>query len=142
MRWQSRMRCVPLSSASAGSCAARRAARASRPEQVAILVTIKYSPGICAGDLAAGERVSAAAMSKLVAAARARRARRAHAERDRPAPRRPDPHAEGARTLRRVRSRRTAWLATRLRELDPAALAAVEAAAEPLARLLHEREGR
>ncbi len=50
--------------------------------------------------------------------------------------------AEGARTLRRVRSRRTAWLATRLRELDPAELAAVEAAVEPLARLLHEREGR
>lgn len=122
----------------------RREARGAgvSPEQVAILVTIKYSPGICAGDLAAGERVSAAAMSKLVA----------RLERDGLVERTPSETdrrrvgltltAEGARTLRRVRSRRTAWLATRLRELDPAALAAVEAAVEPLARLLHEREGR
>jgi DNA-binding MarR family transcriptional regulator len=49
---------------------------------------------------------------------------------------------EGARTLRRVRSRRTAWLAQRLGELEPDELAAVEAAIEPLARLLHEGEGR
>jgi DNA-binding MarR family transcriptional regulator len=45
---------------------------------------------------------------------------------------------EGQRTLRRVRSRRTAWLASRLSELSPDELAAVEAAAEPLARLLKE----
>jgi DNA-binding MarR family transcriptional regulator len=49
---------------------------------------------------------------------------------------------EGQRLLRRVRSRRTAWLATRLRELAPDELAALAAAVEPLSRLLHEGEGR
>jgi DNA-binding MarR family transcriptional regulator len=43
---------------------------------------------------------------------------------------------EGKRVLRRVRSRRTAWLASRLGALDAAELAAVEAAVEPLSRLL------
>jgi hypothetical protein len=42
--------------------------------------------------------------------------------------------------LRRVRSRRTAWLATRLRGLSDEDLAAVEAAIEPLSRLLKEEE--
>jgi DNA-binding MarR family transcriptional regulator len=45
---------------------------------------------------------------------------------------------EGQRVLRRVRSRRTAWLATRLRGLSAHELDAVEAAIEPLSRLLHE----
>jgi DNA-binding MarR family transcriptional regulator len=47
---------------------------------------------------------------------------------------------EGQRMLRRVRSRRTAWLATRLRGLSPEELEAVEAAVEPLSRLLREDE--
>jgi DNA-binding MarR family transcriptional regulator len=49
---------------------------------------------------------------------------------------------EGQRVLRRVRSRRTAWLATRLGKLTPAELAAVEAAVEPLSHLLREEENR
>jgi DNA-binding MarR family transcriptional regulator len=49
---------------------------------------------------------------------------------------------EGQRLLRRVRSRRTAWLAQRLAALDDDELATLEAAIEPLARLLHEGEGR
>jgi mRNA-degrading endonuclease toxin of MazEF toxin-antitoxin module len=40
--------------------------------------------------------------------------------------------------LRRVRSLRTAWLASRLGRLDPGELEAVEAAIGPLARLLDE----
>lgn len=122
----------------------RREARAAgvSPEQVAILVSIKYAPGICAGDLAAAERVSPAAMSKLVS----------RLERDALVARTPSESdhrrvgltltAEGQRTLRRVRSRRTAWLATRLRGLAPDEQAAIAAAVEPLARLLHEEEGR
>ena len=47
---------------------------------------------------------------------------------------------EGQRVLRRVRSRRTAWLATRLRGLSPEELDAVEAAVEPLWHLLREDE--
>ena len=42
------------------------------------------------------------------------------------------------RVLRRVRSRRTAWLATRLRALTPEELSAVEAAVGPLSQLLDE----
>ena len=109
------------------------------PEQVSILVSIKYAPGICAADLAAGERVSAAAMSKLVS----------RLERDGLVTRTQSADdrrrvgltltEEGQRVLRRVRSRRTAWLATRLRELDPEELDAVAAAVEPLTQLLRER---
>jgi DNA-binding MarR family transcriptional regulator len=43
---------------------------------------------------------------------------------------------EGEAVLRKVRSRRTAWLASRLKALSPDELVAVEAALEPLARLL------
>ena len=43
---------------------------------------------------------------------------------------------EGDRVLRSVRERRTAWLAERLRALDPAALQAVATAIEPLRQLL------
>jgi DNA-binding MarR family transcriptional regulator len=49
---------------------------------------------------------------------------------------------EGQRVLRRVRSRRTAWLASRLGALSPAELAAVGAALEPLAQLLEPGEAR
>jgi DNA-binding MarR family transcriptional regulator len=42
----------------------------------------------------------------------------------------------GARLLRRVRERRTAWLAERLGALGPNELEALEAAIEPLRRLL------
>jgi DNA-binding MarR family transcriptional regulator len=44
--------------------------------------------------------------------------------------------AEGSRLLRRVRSRRTAWLATRLRGLTEQQLAAIDAAIEPLSEIL------
>jgi len=111
-------------------------------EQIAILVSIKYAPGICAGDLALDERVSPAAMSKLVGRLESGGLiERTPSESDR---RRVGLTLtpEGERTLRRVRSRRTAWLAARLEELEPAELAALAAAAEPLSRLLHAGEGR
>jgi DNA-binding MarR family transcriptional regulator len=110
------------------------------PEQVSILVAIKYTPGIGVRDLATRERVSAPALSNHVD----------RLERDGLVSRTPDASDrrrvgltltdEGQRVLRRVRSRRTAWLATRLRGLEPEELGAVEAAIEPLARLLHEDE--
>jgi DNA-binding MarR family transcriptional regulator len=46
---------------------------------------------------------------------------------------------EGARVLRAVRRRRTAWLAERLGSLEPAELEAIDAAIGPLARLLELR---
>jgi DNA-binding MarR family transcriptional regulator len=109
------------------------------PEQVSLLVTIKYAPGIGVGELAARERVSAPAMSNHVD----------RLERDGLVERTPSADdrrrvgltltEEGQRVLRRVRSRRTAWLASRLGGLTPAELAAVEAAIEPLSRLVEER---
>ncbi len=106
------------------------------PEQVSLLVAVKYSPGIGVNELAARERVSAPAMSNHVD----------RLERDGLVTRTPSPNDrrrvgltltdEGKRLLRRVRSRRTAWLASRLGALDAAELAAVEAAVEPLSRLL------
>ena len=46
---------------------------------------------------------------------------------------------EGERVLRSVKSRRTAWLAARLKQLDPAELEAIDSAIDPLVQLLeHE----
>jgi hypothetical protein len=45
---------------------------------------------------------------------------------------------EAERVLRSVKSRRTAWLAARLKELSAADLAAVDAAIEPLQELIGE----
>jgi len=110
------------------------------PEQVALLVAVKYSPGIGVGELATRERVSAPAMSNHVD----------RLERDGLVTRTPSSADkrrigltltdEGQRVLRRVRSRRTAWLASRLGRLEPSELAAVEAAIGPLSQLLAEEE--
>jgi DNA-binding MarR family transcriptional regulator len=112
------------------------------PHQISLLVAIKYSPGVTVGELAAEERVSTAAMSKRVS----------RLERDGLVARTPSETdrrcvgltltEDGQRTLRRVRSRRTAWLASRLGALTPEELAAVGAAAESLARLHAPEEGR
>jgi DNA-binding MarR family transcriptional regulator len=122
----------------------RRESRAAgvSPEQVALLVAIKYSPGIGIRELATHERVSAPAMTKHVD----------RLERDGLVVRTPSADDrrrvgisltdEGQRLLRRVRSRRTAWLAQRLHGLSPSELAAVEAAVEPLLKLLPEEARR
>lgn len=122
----------------------RRETRGSglSPEQVALLVTIKYSPGTGIRALAARERVSPPAMTKHVD----------RLERDGLVTRtqKDDDRrcvgialtAEGHKVLRRVRSSRTVWLAKRLRELEPEELAAIEAAVGPLQKLLPEEERR
>jgi DNA-binding MarR family transcriptional regulator len=105
-------------------------------QQVGLLVSIKYTPGVTVGQLAAEERVSTAAMSKRVS--RLQRdglVARTKSEADRRCIGLTLTE-DGQRTLRRVRSRRTAYLASRLGALTPAELAAVGAAAESLARLL------
>lgn len=108
------------------------------PEQVSLLVAVKYSPGIGVNELAARERISPPAMSNHVD----------RLERDGLVERRPSDEDKrrvglrltdkGRRVLRQVRSRRTAWLASRLGHLSARELAAVEAAIGPLARLLEE----
>src|SRR5436190_17067766 len=97
------------------------------PQQVGLLVAIKYAPGVTVGELAVEERVSTAAMSKRVS----------RLERDGLVARTPSETDrrqvgltltdEGQRVLRRVRSRRTAWLATRLDTLSADELAHVAA---------------
>lgn len=106
------------------------------PHQVSLLVAIKYHPGIGIRELATLEKISPPALSNHVD----------RLERDRLVRRQPSDTDkrrvgltltdEGSRVLRRVRSRRTAWLATRLRGLTDEQLAAVDAAIEPLSELL------
>jgi DNA-binding MarR family transcriptional regulator len=118
----------------------RREARALgvSPEQVSLLVAIKRAPGVGIRDLAALERVSPPAMTRHVD----------RLERDGLVARTPSDEDrrrvgisltdEGQRLLRRVRSRRTVWLAQRLAGLTAEELAAIEAAIEPLRKLLPE----
>ena len=108
--------------------------------QISLLAEIRRSPGIGVRELAAAERMSSPGMSKyVVRLERAGLVRRRTETTDR---RRVglELTEEGQRVLRSVRSRRTAWLATRLNNLDPDELAAIDAAIEPLARLLEEPE--
>jgi DNA-binding MarR family transcriptional regulator len=110
------------------------------PEQVALLVAVKQSPGIGIRGLAARERVSPPAMTKQVD----------RLERDGLVTRttKGDDRrcvaialtVDGHKVLRRVRSRRTAWLTSRLRALEPEQLEAIEAAVAPLRMLLTEVE--
>jgi DNA-binding MarR family transcriptional regulator len=106
------------------------------PHQVTLLISIKYTPGVTVGQLAVEERVSTAAMSKRISRLeRDGLVARTKSEADRRCVGLTLTE-EGQRTLRRVRSRRTAYLASRLGALTPAELAAVGAAAGPLARLV------
>src|SRR2546430_14722341 len=108
--------------------------------QVSLLVQIKYHPGIGIRELAALERMSVPGMSKFISrleeAGLVQRApvagdqRRVGLTLTRP----------GQKVLRSVKSKRTAWLSARLRELDPGELDAIDAAIEPPAHLLSEAE--
>jgi DNA-binding MarR family transcriptional regulator len=107
--------------------------------QVTLLVAIKETPGIGIAGLAARERISVPGMSKAVdRLERAGLVVRTPSGADR---RRVGLRltADGERVLRSVKSKRTAWLAERLRRLDPDQLEALDAAVEPLVLLLGER---
>jgi DNA-binding MarR family transcriptional regulator len=104
--------------------------------QVTLLFLVKGSPGLGVRELAARERISPAAMSGVV-----RRLERAGLVERAPHPTDRRRHgltvtAAGDRVLRSVKTRRTAWLADRLRRLEPEDVAAIERALEPLDRLL------
>jgi DNA-binding MarR family transcriptional regulator len=108
--------------------------------QVGLLVQIKYHPGIGMRELAALERMSVPGMSKYVnKLEEAGLVQRAPVEGDQ---RRVGLSltAAGHKVLRSVKSKRTAWLAARLRELDPDELDAIDAAIEPLTNLLAVEE--
>jgi DNA-binding MarR family transcriptional regulator len=103
--------------------------------QVSLLVAIKYAPGIGVRELAAQEKISPAAISKAVGKLEALGLVERSALEDR---RRVGltVSEKGHQVLRSVRSRRTIWLAERLKELTPDEQRAVEAAVEPLEKLL------
>ncbi|HEY6028916.1 MAG TPA: MarR family transcriptional regulator, partial [Gaiellaceae bacterium] len=107
--------------------------------QVTLLVQIKQRPGVGIRELAEIEAVSAPRMSqavdRLVSLALVQRnpgedRRRVGLELT----------ARGEGVLRSVRKRRTAWLAERLKGLEPDELDALEAAVAPLERLLEAGE--
>src|SRR5689334_1923110 len=106
--------------------------------QASLLFTIQRQPGIGVRELAALERMSAPGMSKYVGRLEAAGliAREPSDEDRRRIGLRVSP--EGERVLRSVKSRRTAWLATRLQGLSDEELDAVDAAIEPLQELIDE----
>ena len=104
--------------------------------QVSLLVAIKYAPGIGVRELAAQERMSPAAISKAVTKLEAMGlVERSASDEDR---RRVGltVSEKGHQVLRSVRTRRTIWLAERLKGLSDADLRKVEAAMAPLEKLL------
>ncbi|MCP9487744.1 MAG: MarR family transcriptional regulator [Gaiellaceae bacterium MAG52_C11] len=104
--------------------------------QVTLLWLIRKRPGLSLRELAAEERISAPALSGHVD--RLEKAGLLERTRDDSDRRRVGLTLteEGARLLKRVRARRTSWLADRLKGLEPAELEAIEAALLPLGRLL------
>ena len=106
--------------------------------QASLLFAIQRRPGIGVRELAALERMSAPGMSKYVGRLEAAGlvTREPSSEDRRRVGLRVTPEAE--RVLRSVKSRRTAWLASRLRGLSEAELAAVDAAIQPLEELIDE----
>ena len=109
--------------------------------QVSLLVAIQKSPGAGVRELAAREGVSPAAMcrhvDRLQDAGLVKRIPDAGGDRRRVGL---ELTAEAERVLRLVRSRRTAWLAARLKKLDPEQIETLDAAVEHLAALLQEDE--
>jgi DNA-binding MarR family transcriptional regulator len=106
--------------------------------QASLLHAIRTNPGIGVRGLAQHEGVSAPAMSGYVdRLEKAGLVTRVRSEHDR---RRVglDVTEQGLKVLRSARSRRTAWLASRLKRLDPDELEKVEAALPALAKLLEE----
>ncbi len=103
--------------------------------QVSVLSTIEEQPGITGSALAEDERISPPAMSAQLE----RLETAGLIVRTRGSDRRcvgVSLSSEGARVLRSVRKKRTAWLAARLEELSEQERAAIDAAVAPLARLL------
>jgi DNA-binding MarR family transcriptional regulator len=104
--------------------------------QVTLLWLVKRSPGLSLAELAAEEGISPPAMSghvdRLERAGLLERIRSGD-DRRRVGLRLTD---DGQRLLRRVRARRTTWLANRMSGLEAAELDAIASAIPALARLL------
>jgi DNA-binding MarR family transcriptional regulator len=107
-------------------------------QQVSLLVKIQKERGIGMRELASWEHMSTPGMSKHISRLEAKGLVRRTEVADR---RRVglELTAEGTRVLASVKRRRTAWLAERLRGLSPEELEAIDAAVEPLLKLLEVR---
>lgn len=106
--------------------------------QATFLWLVKRSPGLSLAELAAEEGISPPAMSGHVdrlekAGLLARE--RSTGDRRRVGLRLTE---DGERLMRRIRARRTTWLADRLRALDPDALESIEAAMPALVQLVED----
>jgi DNA-binding MarR family transcriptional regulator len=107
--------------------------------QLTLLAAIQKQPGIGVRELAAGEGVSAPNISVHVRRLeRAGLVARTTGKDRRRIGLRVTP--EAVRVIHSVKSRRTAWLASRLRQLESDQLEAIRAAVEPLTRLADESE--
>jgi DNA-binding MarR family transcriptional regulator len=106
--------------------------------QATFLWLVKRSPGLSLAELAAEEGISPPAMSGHVD--RLEKAGLLTRERSTDDRRRVGLRLteEGDRLMRRIRARRTTWLADRLRTLDPPALESIEAAMPALLRLVED----
>ena len=105
--------------------------------QVSLLAQVKHNPGITASELADRERVSAPGMSGHLVRLEAANL----IERKRAADRRRIGlylTPEGAKVLRSVRSKRTAWLSARLERLEPAERERIEESLDALEKLIDE----
>lgn len=108
--------------------------------QATLLWLIRSDPGIGVRELAARENMSSPGMTGHVdRLEQAGLVRRVPSESDR---RRVGLYLteDGERVLRAVRSRRTHWLSQRLGKLDPREVEAIDAAIEPLLKLLDDEE--
>jgi DNA-binding MarR family transcriptional regulator len=104
--------------------------------QATLMWLIKRNPGLSLAELAAEEDISPPALSghvdRLEAAGLVARSR-SETDRRRVGLRLTE---AGEQLLRRIRARRTTWLAARTRSLEPEELEAIEAALPALRRLL------
>ena len=104
--------------------------------QATLLWLVKRSPGLSLAELAAEEGISPPALSgnvdRLERAGLLQRVRSAEDRRRVGL----ELTEDGAKLLRRIRARRTTWLAGRLDALEPAELDAIAAAAPALSKLL------
>ena len=101
-------------------------------------MTVELRGPITLGQLAACERVTPPSVTRMVASLEERGLVRREAD---PADRRiarVSLTAEGRRTVQRTRTRKTAYLAKRLRKLDESELAVVRQALPVLERLLED----
>ena len=100
-----------------------------------LLWLIRHNPGMSLRELAAEERISAPPSPATSTGSRRPACSSASATRATGVAS-ACAHDEGEKLLKRVRARRTTWLADRLRGLDDDELEALERAIEPLGKLL------